>query len=704
MITRPIAPPIAPRRPHVRVLHGHEVPDDYAWMVHGGEELTAHLRAERDHYDAATAALEPLHRRLFTEMVARTAPTEEGAPHRIGDFEYRDVLDEGAQLGAFQRRGNGTEQWDVLLDLDAEAAAAGSTYAELGVREVGPGGALLAWSLDVTGEEVYELRFRDLATGRDLLERIARTYYSGAWSADGQHFFYTVQDHVHRPHEVWRHRIGTDPSADVLVLAEGDRRFDLTVRATRCGRWVLVHAESRDTAEVWAIPADRPETQPVSLGGRLAGHEYTIESVPGGPAGFLAVTNLAADEFTLRWLDLGQDDPGTWTDGLHERYLGQPITGVEAFSGHVVVSLRRDAQPMLVLVPVADDGLRWDDVREVEAPQGCSLELGINEVFDAPAVTVVEQSRIDPPTWWDVPFDGSERRARHRKEVPNHDPGAYVVSRRWVRARDGERVPVTVVAHRVTPLDGTAPCLLYGYGAYEHVVEQTFSRALPSLLDRGVVYAHAHVRGGGELGRRWWDGARMATKDTSFRDFVDVARALGTGPGAIVDGSRIVSRGGSAGGLLVAAAMDLDPEVFAGVVAEVPFVDVVNSMADAELPLTVGEWEEWGNPAVPEQYEWLAGYAPYENIPAPGRRPFLLVTGAVHDPRVLVHEPAKWVARLRATDPAHGAVGRPGQRGGILFRVALAEGSHGGAAARYVALDEQAQTQALILATMGIDG
>jgi oligopeptidase B len=268
--------------------------------------------------------------------------------------------------------------------------------------------------------------------------------------------------------------------------------------------------------------------------------------------------------------------------------------------------------------------------------------------------------------------------------------------------RDGTHVPVTLVAHRVTPLDGSAPCLLYGYGAYEHALEPRFSRSLPSLLDRGVVYAIAHVRGGGELGRRWWDEGHLAAKANSFRDFVDVARALGSGPQAIVDGSRIVARGGSAGGLLVAAAMDLDPEVFAGVIAEVPFVDVVNSMLDSELPLTVGEWEEWGNPALPEQYEWLEGYAPYENVPPASRRPFILATGAVNDPRVLVHEPAKWVARLRATDPEQGAVESPGSRGGVLLRVALDEGSHSGAAGRYAALEEEAQTQAVILATMGI--
>lgn len=443
-----------------------------------------------------------------------------------------------------------------------------------------------------------------------------------------------------------------------------------------------------------------------------------MESVPDGPLPFLAVTNHAgAREFTLSWLAAGSTDPSRWLPAIDAPLPGdldpgsgdgpgRPIrrlTGVEAFAGHVVVSLRENGRAVLYVVPVTGTGLDWGRAHAVRPPEGGTVELGSNELFDARVVTVVTQSRIEPAVWSDVPVDEvGEPTVRHRAQAPNHDPGSYSVTTRWVTARDGERIPVTLVSHRVTPLDGTAPCLLFGYGAYEHVYEPTFSRALPSLLDRGVIWAHAHVRGGGELGRRWWDEGHMAAKANSFRDFVDVARALGSGPDALVDGSRIVSRGGSAGGLLVAASMDLDPEAFAGVVAEVPFVDVLNSMLDAELPLTVGEWEEWGNPAIAEQFPWLNAYSPYENVPAAGRRPFILATGAVHDPRVLVHEPAKWVARLRATDPHHGAVEEPGQRGGVLFRVALEEGSHGGAAGRYAALDEESQTQAIILAVMGI--
>ena len=716
-------PPEAPTRPHVRHLHGRDVPDEFAWMAQGGQDLTDYLRAELDHYAEATAPLEPLRRRLFTEMVARTPLAEEGPEHTCGAASYRDVMPDGAQLGQFQRRALGEGLWSTLVDLDAEAAAVGSTYGEVGVREVSPDGSLLAWSLDSTGEELYELRFRDVASGADLPERIQRTYYGGAWSADGRWFLYTVVDHVYRPHQVWRHEIGTDPTSDVLVLQEDDRHFELSVRATRCGRWILIHAGSRDSAETWALPATDPTAAPVTVGGRRAGHEYVVESVPGGPRPFLAVTNHGgAREFTLSWLGLDDTDPSGWLAALDASLPGdvgvaagsadpspsQPFrrfVAVDAFTDHVVVSLRESGGMALYVAPVAEQGLDWSRAHALRAAAGSSLELATNEQFDAPFVTVVTQSQIDPPVWTDHRLDRSaEPVVRHRADAPNHDAGSYVVSRTWVTARDGERVPVTLVAHRVTALDGTAPCLLYGYGAYEYSVDPTFSRALPSLLDRGVVWAHAHVRGGGELGRRWWDEGHMAAKATSFRDFVDIARALGTGPGAVVDGARIVSRGGSAGGLLVAASMDLDPEAFAGVIAEVPFVDVVNSMLDPELPLTVGEWEEWGNPALPEQFAWMDAYSPYDNVPPAGRRPFILATGAVHDPRVMVHEPAKWVARLRATDPQRGAVEVPGRRGGVLLRVALGEGSHGGAAGRYAALDEEAQTQAVILAAMGITG
>jgi oligopeptidase B len=700
------SPPVAPRRPHVRELHGTAVPDDYAWMAADGSGLEAYLRAERAYHDAVTAPLQPLARRLFTEMVARTAPVEHGPPVRIGAAQFRDVLPEGAQLGQLQRRAEPVAPWQVVLDLDAEARLLGTTYVEHGAREVSPDGRMLAWSIDPTGEERYELRFRSIAAGSDAADRIPDTYYGGAWSADSTTYLYTRVDHVYRPHQVWRHVVGTDPSTDVLVLQEDDRRFELFVRASRCRRWIVIAAVSRDSAESWVVPAADPTAPPASVGGRREGHEYHVEPVVGGPAGFLAVTNHGTREFALAWLEVGQDDPATWRSAMDDGPVaGTPrrYLGAAAFAGHVVVTARQDGQPALLVLPVGAEGLAWDAAAVHVAPPGTCLELGENEVFATDAVTVLTQSPVEPRVWSDLPLAGGARRVRHRAEVPNHDPGTYVVSDITVTARDGERIPVTLVAHRVTPLDGSAPCLLYGYGAYEAVDEHTFSRALPSLLDRGVVYAHAHVRGGGELGRRWWDDGHLARKANSFRDFVDVARALGAGPAPRVDGARIVSRGGSAGGLLVAASMGLDPEAFAAVIAEVPFVDVVNSMLDAELPLTVAEWEEWGNPAIPEQYAWLADYAPYEQVPPAARRPFLLATGAVHDPRVLVHEPAKWVAKLRASDPAGGAVTRIGARGGVLLRVALAEGSHMGAAGRYAWLEEEAATQALILAAMRIE-
>jgi oligopeptidase B len=366
------------------------------------------------------------------------------------------------------------------------------------------------------------------------------------------------------------------------------------------------------------------------------------------------------------------------------------LVAVDAFQRHLVLTLRRGASAVLRVL--RRDG--YVPPYDVEAGEGAgSIRLACNEEFDTSFVTIVVESFTEPPAWYDVDLDTGARTLRKRKAVPGYDASAYVSERIWAPQPDGARVPVTIVRRADTPLDGTAPCLLYGYGAYESCEDPAFDLALPSLLDRGVVYAVAHVRGGGELGRTWWEAGRLRRKQTTFADFIGVADWL-AGEG-LVDGSRIVSRGLSAGGLLQGAAYSQRPDRWRAVVAEVPFVDVVTTMLDADVPLTINEWDEWGDPRDPDDFAAMLSYSPYDNVPV-GARPPLLVTGALHDPRVLVHEPAKWVAKLRASDGDGTAASR------VLFRVELGEGAHTGPAGRFGHLRYETEVYAFILDAMGL--
>ena len=432
--------------------------------------------------------------------------------------------------------------------------------------------------------------------------------------------------------------------------------------------------------------------------------EYHAEHLrlPDGSDQLLVVTNDGATEFRLAGAPVpaGADQDHTAWWPIRAEDPDERLERVEAFASHVVLALRRDGMRVLRLLPV--DALDGTGVDLTPAFPTGTLALGRNEDYDAGAVTVVDQSYVQPPVWSDVALDagadgsGGARAERHRQPAPGHDPAAYVGERRSFAAPDGTEVPVTLLRHRDTPLDGTAPVLVYAYGAYEAVEEPDWDPALPSLLDRGVVFAHAHVRGGGEQGRRWWDDGHLEHKQHTFTDLAAVADGLaGDGPGAaLVDGTRIVTRGLSAGGLLQGAVFSQRPERWRGVVAEVPFVDVVSTMFDASIPLTVTEWDEWGDPHRREEFDRMLAWSPYDNLPPAGGRPDLLVTGALHDPRVMVWEPAKWVAALRDSDPAWSPR--------CVFRCELGAGAHTGPAGRFAHLAYEAEVHAWVLERMGL--
>jgi oligopeptidase B len=700
----PTGPPTPPRRPLSHTEHGVVRDDPWGWLRDvDSPEVRGHLVAERSWYDVATGHLHPLVEDVRAEMVARTPATDSSVNWLRGAFSYYTRVPTGrehVQLLRYLHRnsvrnpssGANSSTETVLLDLNVESA--GSAYAELGLTRVSPDDGLLAWSVDLTGDEVYTLRFRDLTTGEDLPEEVPRSYYSGAWSADSRHFFYTVHDGAYRPFQVWRHELGTSVEDDALVLTEPDERFELQVRATRSGALVLLWAGSRDTSEVWVVDAADPTSPPRSVGGRRPGVEYHAEhlAAPDGVGSLLCVTDDGAVEFRLVSAPVPREtdqDHTAWRP-LRDAEPAVRLERVEAFAGHVVLQVRTQGERRLRVLPAHDlTGTFLEIAPRFEAG---SIALGPNEEYDATTLLVADRSYVHPTVWSDVDPRTGERTERLTKTAPGHDPTAYVCERRSFPAPDGTPVGATLVRHRDTALDGTAPALLYGYGAYEAVDEPEWDAALPSLLDRGVVYVHTHIRGGGEGGRRWWLGGRLKHKQNTFSDHVAVADGLAAE--GLVDGTRIATRGLSAGGLLQGAVFSQRPDRWRAVVAEVPFVDVVSTMFDASIPLTVNEWDEWGDPRRRADFDWLLGYSPYDNPPPAGHRPDLLVTGALHDPRVMVWEPAKWVARLRETDPEWAPR--------CLFRCETGAGAHTGPAGRYAHLAYEAEVYAWVLDKLAV--
>lgn len=690
--------PAAPRVPVLRELHGTADVDHYAWMRDPRRPaMRDYLAAERAYYDAHSRPLADLAGELFRAAAGRTADqADDSARWPFRGYLYWTRMPERGENLQFFRASAGEIAGQLLLDENIVASATG--FADIGVREPSPDGRLLAWSADTSGAEIYALRITDLATGEVRPDLVPRTCPGSAWSADSRYLFYLVPDQLHRPHQVWRHRVGTDAAADVLVMTEDDARFEVELRTSRSGELAIITSASRDTTEVRLIPMDDPEHAPVVITPRRRGVEYRADHASGpgdGTGGELyLVTDDGAAEYRLMRVPIAAPGRENWAEvpcpAAYPARTDTRLVSCDVLTGHLLLTLRRGGVPLLAITDRAGG-----HVREVPAamPAG-TIRVARAQDYDAPAVLIAEESLIEPLVWSELDLATGERTELKRQQVPGYDPAGYRTQRRHAIAADGTRIPVTLAYLAGTPLDGSAPCLLYGYGAYESCEDPAFDISLPALLDRGVVYAIAHVRGGGECGREWWRRGRLHAKPNTFDDFVAVADWLaGDAPGsqALVDGGRIVSRGLSAGGLLQAAVYSRAPGRWRGVVAEVPFVDCVNTMLDPGIPLTVNEWDEWGDPRDPDDFACLRAYSPYEN-PPPGPRPDLLVTGTVNDPRVLIHEPAKWVAKLRETDTA-GSV--------VLFRAELGTGAHTGPSGRFARLAYEAEVQAFILDVMG---
>lgn len=649
-------PPVAPRHATPLRHHGDERVDDWYWLRDRDDPaVRGYLEAENAYTEAALAHLGPLRERLFEEIRGRIRETDVSAPVRKDALEYFTRTRAGLQYPVHCRRPAGTPglpdpdaeagapEGEVVL-LDENALAGASGYFALGALSPSPDQRLLAYSTDFTGGETYTLRFRDVEAGIDLDDEVPDTYYGVAWANDGTTVFYTRPDDAMRPWQIWRHRLGTSVTEDVLVFQEDDERFYVSVERTRSGRFVVLTSASKLTTEIWFVDADTPEAALTVVEPRRDGVEYHVEHHTDPATGdrFFVLTNDAAENFRLAVTPVEHPGRAYWTEVVPHRDDVR-LDDVDAFARHLVLSERAAA---LEQVRVLD--LRTVEEHVVEMPEEVySAGLGANLVYDTTVVRLEYTSLVTPPSSFDYDLDARTMTLVRAQPVADYDPTLLESHREWAVAADGTRVPISIVHRRDLVRDGHAPLVLYGYGAYEISSDPTFSVSRLSLLDRGVVFAIAHVRGGGECGRRWYEGGKVLNKRNSFTDFVTCAEHL------VAEGftspDRLAARGGSAGGLLMGAVANLAPATFRAIVAEVPFVDCLTTILDPSLPLTVTEWEEWGNPVEdPDVYAYMRSYSPYDNVAATDY-PAMLVTAGINDPRVQYWEPAKWVARLRAT-------------------------------------------------------
>jgi oligopeptidase B len=700
------APPVAPRVPRERVHHGDVFVDDYEWLRDKeSPETLGYLEAENAYTRARTAHLEALRERIFEEIRRRTKETDLSVPVRIGDWWYYSRTIEGKQYGLSCRRPVGDPgDWtppgvdaedrpaDEQVLLDANELAEGHEFLAIGASTVSLDARLLAFSTDTTGDERFLLRVKDLTTGELLPDAIPGTTYGASWDASGTHLFYTTVDDAWRADKIWRHRLGTDPAEDVLVHHETDERFWVSVGRTRSDRFLVIGSGSKTTSEYRILDAHDPTGEFRVVAPRRHGVEYSVEhAVLGGADVLLVLHNDRAENFELAVAPVDASSHEQWRT-LIGHDPGVRLEDVDAFAGHLVVSQRSDGLTQLRLLRLGDGGIAGDELLAMEHPL-YTVGLSGNPEFAQPTIRFGYTTMATPAAVHQLDLRTGERTLLKQTPVlGGFDPGAYEQHREWATADDGTRVPISIVVPSGAPRDGSVPFLLYGYGAYETSIDPYFTISRLSLLDRGMGFAIAHVRGGGELGRRWYDEGKLLRKRTTFTDFVACARHLAATGWTSAD--RLVAEGGSAGGLLMGAVANLAPEAFAGIVADVPFVDALTTILDPGLPLTVVEWEEWGNPLKDaDVYRYMKGYTPYENV-EPQRYPPILAETSLHDTRVYYVEPAKWVARLRAT-------ALNGQD--VLLKTEMAAG-HGGVSGRYNAWRDRAFSYAWVLDRAGLAG
>ena len=678
---QPPRPPVAKRIPVTSTLHGDRRVDDYAYFRdRENPETIPYLEAENAYTDAMTAHTKVLEQRLYDEIIGRIKEDDSNVPVRRDGWYYYSRTERGKQYPIYARREGSLEAAEQVY-FDQNAEAEGYAFFQLAGMEVSPDHRFLAILVDTNGYEDFTLRVKDLQTGQWLPDRAEKVSWGLAWANDNRHLFYMTFDSAKRGDKVWRHELGTPRERDALVYHDPDVLFNVGLGRARSGEWILISSGSFTSSEVQVIPADDPMRAPRMLAPRRPDIEYGVE--PG--AGYFYIhTNEGARNFKVMRARFDATGPAQWEEWLAHRPEVY-VEGLLTFKGDVVVLERRDGLRQLAVHDLAIGGVH--DITFPESAYG--VFPGSNPEFETRTLRFTYSSLITPNSVYDYAMDSRARTLMKRDEVlGGYDPNQYVVERSVATARDGTRVPVSLVYRKGLRRDGLRPLLLYAYGSYGATMEPTFSSVRFSLVDRDITYAIAHIRGGEEMGRPWYDDGKMMKKMNTFTDFIDVAEHL------VAEGytsrDRIIAHGGSAGGLLMGAVANMRPDLFKVIVADVPFVDVINTMLDASIPLTAQEWEQWGNPQVEEHYRYMRQYSPYDNVSRQDY-PRMLVISGINDSRVAYWEPTKWVARLRATKT---------DRNPLLLRMQMGAG-HGGGSGRYERYREMAFRYAFMIDQVG---
>jgi oligopeptidase B len=677
----PTDPPAARKAPHVETLHGDKRVDDYYWLREkSNPEVIAYLESENAYTSALTKGSEPFQEALYKEMLGRIKQTDLTVPYPRLGYHYYSRTEEGKQYPIQCRKKGGLDgAEEVVLDLNQWEKE--HKFLGLGSFSVSDDGRWLAYTLDTTGFRQYTLHVRDLTTGQEGPENVEKVG-SVAWAADNATIFYTVEDAAKRQYRLYRHKMGAANAGDDLLFEEKDERFSVDVRRSLSRAYLFLTTSSHTASEVHYLAADQPAGAFKVVAPRETGHEYYVDHH--GDRFFIR-TNQGAPNFRLVSAPVTGPGKASWKEVIPHRPQVM-LAGMTFFANHYVLFEREGGLPQLSVTDFRTGATHRIAFPEPVYTAGSST----NAEYETSTFRYTYQSFVTPSSVFDYDMDRRESKLLKQTEVlGGYDPTHYQSERLWATASDGTRIPISIVYRKGLAHDGNAPMVLNGYGSYGSSQSATFSSNRLSLLDRGVVYAIAHIRGGGEMGKTWHDQGRMMKKKNTFTDFIASAEYLIAQKYTARD--RLVITGGSAGGLLMGAVTNMRPDLFKAVVAEVPFVDVINTMSDASLPLTVGEFEEWGNPKVKAEYDYIKTYCPYTNT-VPRAYPTMLVKTSLNDSQVMYWEPAKWVAKMRSVKT---------DKNPLLFKINMGAG-HGGSSGRYDALRELAFNYAFILSQFSI--